>query len=109
MVRGPVPTSFQVNDRSLQVPYYHNASVAVERKMPLEFFVKAGLMWRSGSRSFVFETSSQATRTTFYDGVVYQLRNTRRERYDAVDFTVRRTFAGQFEWFAGYHTVQHTL
>ena len=26
----------------------------------------------------------------------------RRERYDAVDFTLRHTFAGKFEWFAGY-------
>jgi hypothetical protein len=30
------------------------------------------------------------------------LSNTRRDRYDAVDFAVRRTFAGQFEWFLGY-------
>src|SRR2546425_4826981 len=29
VVRGPVPTSFQVNDQSLQVPYYHNASASV--------------------------------------------------------------------------------
>jgi hypothetical protein len=102
VVRGPVPTSFQVIDRSLEVPYYHSASVAVERKLPLQFFVKAGLTWRSGSRSFVFVTSSPATRTAFYDGAVFQLQNTRHERYDALDFTVRRTFAGQFEWFAGY-------
>jgi hypothetical protein len=38
----------------------------------------------------------------FYDGAVFQLGNTRRDRYDAVDFAVRRTFAGQFEWFLGY-------
>jgi hypothetical protein len=33
---------------------------------------------------------------------VYQLLNHRHDRYDAADFSVRRTFAGQFEWFAGY-------
>ena len=38
----------------------------------------------------------------FYDGAVFQLRNSRRDRYDAVDFAIRRTFAGQFEWFLGY-------
>jgi len=34
--------------------------------------------------------------------VVYQLLNTRRERYDAFDLTVRKTFSGKYEWFAGY-------
>ena len=38
----------------------------------------------------------------FYDGAVFQLSNSRRDRYDAVDFAIRRTFAGQFEWFLGY-------
>jgi len=32
----------------------------------------------------------------------YELANSRRERYDAAEFSVRRTFAGRFEWFAGY-------
>ena len=30
----------------------------------------------------------------FYDGAVFQLRNSRRDRYDAFDFSIRRTFAG---------------
>jgi len=30
------------------------------------------------------------------------LRNTRRDRYDAADFTLKRTFAGRYEWFLGY-------
>jgi hypothetical protein len=32
----------------------------------------------------------------------YALRNQRGDRYDALDFTVRRTFAGQYEWLAVY-------
>jgi hypothetical protein len=32
----------------------------------------------------------------------YDLRNGRRDRYDAVDVSFRRTFFGQYEWFAGY-------
>jgi hypothetical protein len=61
-----------------------------------------GYTWRAGGRGFTYETLSPESGPTFYDGAVFQLRNTRRERYDAADFAVRRTFAGQFEWFLGY-------
>jgi hypothetical protein len=102
-VQGPVPTSFQVNDRSLNVPYYHTASVSMERKLPFEFYARAGYTWRYGPRSFVFNTTApQPAGPTFSDGAVYQLLNQRHDRYDAADFSIRRTFAGQFEWFAGY-------
>jgi hypothetical protein len=33
---------------------------------------------------------------------VYALRNWRNDRYDAFELTLRRTFAAQYEWFAGY-------
>jgi hypothetical protein len=36
------------------------------------------------------------------EGGYYDLRNTRRDRYDAVELSVRRTFARQYEWSAGY-------
>src|SRR5207237_2124563 len=32
IVRGPVPTSFEVNDAQLRTPYYRAASVSMERK-----------------------------------------------------------------------------
>jgi hypothetical protein len=32
----------------------------------------------------------------------FQLGNSRRERYDAIEISLRHTFAGKFEWFAGY-------
>jgi hypothetical protein len=35
-------------------------------------------------------------------GLDYQLVNLRRERYDAVEVSLRHTFAGKYEWFAGY-------
>jgi hypothetical protein len=102
-VRGPVPTSFQVNDRALDVPYYHTASVSMERKLPLEFYARAGYTWRYGPRSFVFNTAAaEPGSPALSDGAVYQLLNHRHDRYDAADFSIRRTFAGQFEWFAGY-------
>ena len=102
-VQGPpVATSFVVIDRTLSTPRYQTANLTAERKMPFDFYAKAGYTWRAGGNGFVFETTTPQSGQMFYEGSVFQLRNSRRERYDAVDFSVRRTFAGQFEWFLGY-------
>jgi hypothetical protein len=102
VVEGPVQTSFQVYDRLLKVPYYQNASATVERKLPHSYYLKAGYTRRMGDRGFAFQPTMPLTDSSFYQGVTYQLGNSRRERYDAVDIALRHTFAGKFEWFAGY-------
>ena len=102
IVQGPVQTSFQVVDQSLKVPYYQNATAGVERKLPHSYYLKAGYTRRSGDRGFTFYPTVPVTADSFYQGVTYRLGNTRRERYDALDFSLRHTFAGKYEWFAGY-------
>lgn len=102
IVHGPVATSFQVNDRQLSTPRYHSANVTIERKLPFDLYGKAGYTWRQGGNGLVFSTMAPQTGPEFYDGAVFALHNARRDRYDALDFSVRRTFAGQFEWFLGY-------
>jgi hypothetical protein len=99
---GPVPTSFQVRDQTLSTPRYQTASVNIERKLPLDFYGRTGYTWRYGSQGFVFVPTLPLAGPAFFTGTVFDLRNARRTRYDAVDFSVRRTFAGQFEWFLGY-------
>src|SRR5579871_1022123 len=97
----PLQSSFVVNENALKTPYYRTASVAAERELPLGFFGKASYTRRTGSRGFSFETTDPAVFATGGD-VVYRLRNTRRERFDAFDLTLRKTFAGKYEWFGGY-------
>ena len=46
VVRGPVPTSFEVNDRALSTPKYQTANLTLERKLPFDFYAKAGYTWR---------------------------------------------------------------
>ncbi|HXA52040.1 MAG TPA: TonB-dependent receptor [Candidatus Acidoferrum sp.] len=99
---GPLATSFHVNDAQLRTPSYQSASVAIERKLPFELYGKAGYTWRLGTRGFVFDTPVPPADPPVFDAVVFNLRNRRRDRYDAVDVEIRRTFAGQFEWFLGY-------
>jgi hypothetical protein len=96
---GPVPTAFVVRDQSLATPRYQTASVNIERKLPLDFYGRAGYTWRYGAQGFAFVPEGNLV---FYNGAMFDLRNARRTRYDAFDFSVRRTFAGQFEWFLGY-------
>jgi hypothetical protein len=99
---GPVPTSFQVNDRQLDTPKYQTANVAMERKLPFNFYARAGYTVRRGDNGFVFQPATPQYGSMFYNGTVFQLTNTRRERYDAADVSIRKTFAGRFEWFLGY-------
>jgi hypothetical protein len=103
LVRGPVGTYFRVNDHALTTPRYQTLSATLERKLPAEFYMRAGYTRRSGSRGFTFSPSNfSMIAGAFYSDGAYDLTNSRRERYDAFDLTLRHTFAGQFEWFAGY-------
>ena len=97
-VRGPVTSAFRVNEQVLESPRSQNVSVSVERKLPFEFYGRAGYMRRRGERGFAFVPAAPGSP----DAMVYDLRSTRLDWYAAFDASVRRTFAGQYEWFAGY-------
>lgn len=105
---GTVTTSFLATDRLLRAPYYQTASVAVERKLPYAFYLKSGYTHRAGNRGFTFLPVPQLANSLLAgspfltSAVNFQLENFRRERYDAFDVSLRHTFAGKFEWFAGY-------
>jgi hypothetical protein len=99
-VRGPVETAFLINDHALRVPRYRTASFSVERKLPFGLFGKASYVHKVGSGGFTFVNELEAL-GGIPSGGLYQLRNWRHDRYDAAEFTVRRTF-GRFEWLAGY-------
>jgi hypothetical protein len=93
---GPVQTAFLVNERELRVPRHRILSFSIERKLPFDLYGKASYIRKAGSRGFTFVNELESL-----DGA-YRLRNWRHDRYDALELTVRRTFAGQFEWVAGY-------
>ena len=100
--RGPLETSFRVNDQALRTPYFRTASAGVERKLPFDFYARAEYVRRTGERGLAFVPTAQLDGGAFDDGAVYDLRNMRHDRYDAIDWSIRRTFAGKYEWFAGY-------
>ncbi|HJT89949.1 MAG TPA: carboxypeptidase regulatory-like domain-containing protein [Bryobacteraceae bacterium] len=102
LVSGPVVTSFLIHEQALRAPDYRTASIAVEHKLPFQFYGRAGYTRRTGSHGFAFYPSDGPIAAGPDAPGSYLLRNTRVDRYDAFDISLRRTFAGQFEWFAGY-------
>ncbi len=101
-VKGPAPESFAVNDRQLSTPRYGIASLAVERKLPFQFLAKAGYTYRESNNGFEFAALGATFTPELFQGAQFALINGRRDRYHAADFTLRRTFAGKYEWFLGY-------
>jgi hypothetical protein len=99
---GPVMTSFAANTHRLDAPYYHSASLSVEHKLPFNVFGKATYIHRSGAHGFTFLPSNPVAALGQSGNVTYLLDNYRQDRYDAFEMSVRHTFGGRFEWFAGY-------
>ncbi len=99
IVLGPVETAFQADEHSLRVPRARVWSFTVERKLPLGLYGRAGYLRRRGVEGLTFVDPRPATSGST---VLYSLGNDRSDRYDALEFTVQRTFAGRYEWVAGY-------
>jgi hypothetical protein len=97
-----IQTSFLIDQHHLQAPHYDTSSLNVEHKLPAAFYIRAGYTVRIGSRGFTFLPDFPETVLTQGGLATYRLSNTRRDRYDAFDISIRHTFAGRFEWFAGY-------
>ena len=99
---GPVQTSFVVDQRALKAPYFQIASVGVERQLPLAIFARVDYIHRAGQHGFTFAPMTPETIAGFYQNATFLLGNGQQVRYDALDFSFKRTFAGQYEIFAGY-------
>ena len=82
-------TTFAVDRSALLAPRFLNWSIAVERKLPAQIFLKTEFMQRNGIHGFVFNTIRPASSD-------FLLQNTREDRYYALKFDVRRTFLKRY-------------
>jgi hypothetical protein len=94
--RGPVETFFLADEEALRAPRYRTFSVTVDRKLSWQVYGRASYTRRNGRRGLTFLNEVSATEGIFH------LYNARNDRYDALELTLRRTFAGQYEWVGGY-------
>ncbi|MEX2262444.1 MAG: carboxypeptidase regulatory-like domain-containing protein [Bryobacteraceae bacterium] len=99
--RGPVETSFVVNENEIRLPRYQSLSLTVDRQLPLGLYGRAAYSRRKGRRGFTFVNQLAPFSAASLGGGSYLLRNWRNDRYDALEFSVRRTF-GTSEWSGGY-------
>jgi hypothetical protein len=83
----PQLTSFAADPRTLDAPRFLNWSVGVQRKLPAAIYLDVSFLQKIGRRGFTFVNNSGNIL-----GGTYQLSNAQRDRYHAVQVTVRRVF-----------------
>jgi Carboxypeptidase regulatory-like domain len=87
---GPVTTTFVADRNTLEAPRFVNWSLGLERKLPWQLYLKAEFTQKRGAHGFVYNLPNNplgASADTFL------LQNTRKDRYDAFQVNLRRSFA----------------
>jgi len=91
----PVLTTFSVDRNALQAPRFVNWSLGFERKLPAAIYLKAEFLEKRGSRGFVYNTPSGSVGNFVFE-------NTRDDRYDAVELTLRHNFRESYVLMGSY-------
>ncbi len=89
-------STFAVNRNLLEAPRFLNWSVALERKLPAQIFVKTEFIQRTGAQGFVYNTPGGVSGTNFL------LQNTRQDRYHSFKVDLRRTFRKRYAVTGSY-------
>jgi len=89
-------STFAVNRNTLQAPRFLNWSVGLEKKLPGAVYLKAEFLEKRGSRGFVYDTVGNNS------GGDFLLQNTRDDRYDALQITLRHNFRGNYTIMGAY-------
>lgn len=89
-------STFSINRHSLLAPRYINWSVALERKLPEQIFLKTEFLRRNGRDGFVYNTPGGVRGTDFL------LQNTRLDHYYAFKVDLRRSFHQRYIVSASY-------
>jgi len=91
-----VLTSFSVNHNTLEAPRFLNWSLALEKKLPASFFLKAEFLEKRGTDGLVYDTANGQP------GGNFLLQNTRQDRYDAFQVSLRRSFGKRYMVMGSY-------
>jgi outer membrane receptor for ferrienterochelin and colicin len=90
-------TSFEVNEHDLAAPRFSNWSVGIEHRLPGAIYLDVEYIGRHGTRGLAYLTPGTGAASG-----VFELQNERRDRYDGLQFTVRRTFKDTYSVMASY-------
>ncbi len=105
----PAPSYFTVPKTGLSLPGATNWTLGAEREITSSIIASVQYNRRRGNDAFAYQNLLDPYGTPSIlplpNGTLpgnYQLTNLRRDDYDSVEFSVRQTFGGQFEWMASY-------
>jgi len=101
---GPaVTTMFQADASALRAPRSLNWSIALERKLPAAIYGKAEFLEKRGYDGFDYvDEGLVISPAGLPTSGVFTLQNGRRDKYDALTLTFRRTFAQRYPLFLAY-------
>lgn len=112
IIRGPAYSLFQIPNPNLASPRYHNWSLGVEHQFPKMIQARGFYIVRRGTRGFTYLNGLNCDCIDIpqqFDGVtnplfdaIYTLGTARRDRYDAVELTLRQPIRGQYQWMLSY-------
>ena len=92
---GTVLSTFSVDRNALQAPRFINWSLGLERKLPAAIYLKAEFLEKRGSRGFAYNTPSGSSGN-------FILENTRDDRYDAFEVSLRHNFRESYLLMGSY-------
>jgi hypothetical protein len=93
---GPLSTNFFTTSSTFRAPRFINWSLGLETKLPAAIYLKAEYFQRRGARGFVYDTPDSNT------GGAFGLENSRDDRYDAFQISLRRNFRNAYMLMGAY-------
>jgi hypothetical protein len=94
----PLQTVFEANNATLTQTRAINWSIGIVRKLPGEIFAGVNFVQKRVAEGLVYSNQGGAEALSG----IYLLTNSRRHRYDSIEFNARRTFANGYMLFASY-------
>lgn len=99
----PVITMFQADPSALHAPGSFNWSLAVERKLPAEIYLKAEFLEKREYDGFEYVDEGLTVGASgLPSSGVFTLENGKRDKYDAATISLRHTLARQYPLFFSY-------
>lgn len=101
---GPVASVFAIGPGRLKTPRFSNYSAGLEQRFSRGLYARFRYIGRRGrdGLTYVDVLGPLVTRDSYDVNQLYELRNMRRDTYDAFEVTFRQTFHKQYEWLASY-------
>jgi outer membrane receptor protein involved in Fe transport len=100
LLSSPIETAFQINEQELKAPRFLNWSLGIEDKLPSSIYMRLDFIGRRGSRGFAFINSP--LELVDQQNGYFQLSSFQRDRYDAVQITLRRSFKKNYMVLLSY-------